>query len=112
GAHAHDVLEMQMGRVVEIDMRLRGVVDDEFESAGELRRDDPRDAAMVQMGLRMLGVFCARSAHGNEPTVWRSTARRCKRYPVDTRSKHRSVWITGACWVPSDHHRDGATTPH
>src|SRR5690606_31311293 len=60
GAHAHDVLEMQMGRVVEIDMRLRGVVDDEFESAGELRRDDPRDAAMVQMGLRMLGVFCAR----------------------------------------------------
>ena len=34
-AHALDVLEEQLRRVVEVDVRLRGAVDDELEAAGD-----------------------------------------------------------------------------
>jgi len=68
GAHAHDVLEVKVRRVVEVDVRLRGAVDDEFESARELRGGDGGDAAVIELRLRMLGVACAHPSHACEPT--------------------------------------------
>jgi hypothetical protein len=50
---------VKVRRIVEVDMRLRGAVDDQFEAARELRRDDAGLSAVVEPCVRMLGVACS-----------------------------------------------------
>lgn len=65
GAHAGDVLEVKMTRIVEVDMRLGSAVDHELIAAREFGRGDPGLAAVVEPGVRMLGVASACPSHSS-----------------------------------------------
>ncbi len=52
-SHARDVLEVQMRRIVEVDVRLRRSVDDELEAGREVRGGDAGDGPVREPRLRL-----------------------------------------------------------
>ena len=62
GGHPRDVLEVQMRRVIEVDVRLRGPVDDEFVARRVGRRFDGGQRPVAQ-AHRRFGVLIARAGH-------------------------------------------------
>ena len=73
-AHAGDVLEVQVRRIVEVDVRLRGAVDLELPPAGVLGAHHVRERAVGEPHGRG-GLLESGAGHGSTLSRTRSSAR-------------------------------------